>query len=397
MSLMKSNLSFEEIQMKNPAITQSRWVLRGILLFLILMIYWASVSKVDQITHGRGQVYASARTQVVQTNDGGILRQILVKEGDHVSMGEVVAKMERDRALAGFTAIKSKVSALQITLARLRAEVFGKELSFDDSLLEYHEFIENQNELYQKRKRAIAEDLRILNNSLALAHEELKISEQLEKTGDVGRSEVLRLKRQIVDLQGQIESRKNKYFQDAQAELTKTEEDLSIQQQAMLERETLLTQTDLVAPADGIVKNIRVNTLGGVLKSGDLLLEILPTNSELIAELKLPPAEAGFIKVGLPATLKLDAYDYSIYGSLQGEVSYVSADTLSEMSREGEHVYYIVRIRINDKKITPNKIRELKVSPGMTVTVDIKTGQRSILSFLTKPVTKTLLESFSER
>ena len=382
----------------SPAATRRpRWVLRGAAAFFLLATLWAAFSEVDQVTHAQGQVIASARTQVMQSPDGGVLREILVREGDRVTQDQRIAVMERDRAEAAFADSKAKVAALRITLTRLRAEVFGKPLEFDKALLDYPEFIANQKELYLKRRRAIDEDTRIVTRALVLAREELAMSERLEKTGDVGRAELLRLQRQIVDLEGQLESRRNKYFQDSQAELTKAEEDLSTQEQGLAEREALLDHTELRAPTDGIVKNIRVTTLGGVLRPGDVLMEILPTNSDLVVEVKLPPAEAGFIKVGLPATVKLDAYDYSIYGSLDGEVAYLSADTLSDQTREGEQIYYRVRVKIVDSGASQMKVRDLAIVPGMTVAVDIRTGQRSVLSFLTKPITKTLLESFSER
>lgn len=389
-------MKFDELW-SATAVRRPRWVLRGVVAFLLLMTAWASVSQVDQVTHGQGQVIASARTQIVQSPDGGVLREILVKEGDRVTQGQRVAMTERDRVMAAYTDSKAKVAALRITLTRLRAEVFGKPLEFDKPLLEYPEFISNQRELYIKRRRAIDEDVRILGRALGLAHEEFTMAERLEKTGDVGRAELLRLQRQIVDLEGQLEGRRNKYFQDSQAELTKAEEELGTQEQLLAEREALLDHTELKAPTDGIVKDIRVTTLGGVLRPGDVLMEILPTNSELIVEVKLPPAEAGFIEVGLPSTVKLDAYDYSIYGTLDGEVTYLSADTLSDQTREGEQVYYRVRIRIDSTGTSRMKVRDLVISPGMTATVDIRTGQRSVLSFLTKPITKTLLESFSER
>lgn len=374
-----------------------RWVLRGAVAFFVLMMGWASVSKIDQVTHGRGQVIATARTQIIQSPDGGVLQEIFVKEGERITKGQRVALMERDRALAAFNDTKAKVAALRITLARLHAEVFERPLDFDKSLLIYSDFIRNQKDLYLKRRHAIDEDVRVLNQALKLAREELSMTERLEKTGDVGRAELLRLQRQIVDLEGQLGSRRNKYFQDSQTELTKAEEELSTQEQALADREALLDHTEIKAPTDGIVKVIRVTTLGGVLRPGDVLMEILPTNSELIVEVKLPPAESGFVSVGLPASVKLDAYDYSIYGALDGEVIYMSADALNEDTRAGEQVYYRVRIKIHDPASSIQKIRDKPISPGMTATVDIRTGERSVLSFLTKPITKTLLESFSER
>jgi adhesin transport system membrane fusion protein len=166
----------------------------------------------------------------------------------------------------------------------------------------------------------------------------------------------------------------------------------------LAERELLLEHTDIVAPATGIIKSVRVTTLGGVLRQGDEILQILPTESDLVIEAKVRPSDMANIKVGKIAKVKLDAYDYAIFGTMSGRVIYVSPDTLQEDSKTGQATYYRVKVAIIEKDFKDKeRVGVIEVRPGMTATVDIQTGKRSVLSYLTKPVTKTFSESFGER
>ena len=166
----------------------------------------------------------------------------------------------------------------------------------------------------------------------------------------------------------------------------------------MADRKQSLDYTDVIAPATGIVKSIKVTTLGGVVRQGEEILEILPTESDLVVEAKVQPADMANIKVGLPAKVKLDAYDYAIFGTMSGTVTYVSADALKEDSRMGPVTFYRVKVAITerDSKIKQKEV-DIEVRPGMTATVVIQTGKRSVLSYLTKPLTRTVSEAFGER
>ncbi len=205
----------------------------------------------------------------------------------------------------------------------------------------------------------------------------------------------------MAELNGQITNRRNKYFQDAQAEMTKAEEDLATQSQVLAERTAVYERTEILAPADGLVKNIQVTTRGAKVRPGDVIMELLPTNSALIVEAKLKPADIAFVRKGLPAAIKLDAYDYAIYGVLQGEVVYVSPDALTEKTPQGDQVYYRAHVRIDDTMLQENRGRKaqrtIEIQAGMTATAEIRTGKHTVLSYLIKPVTKTLSESFGER
>ena len=360
---------------------------------------WASVSKIDQLARARGQVVAKARTQVIQAADNGVLDKLLVVEGQRVRHGELLALMEQSRARAAYEDSRSKVAALEATLARLVAEVFGRNIEFSSELSDYSAFVENQKALFERRKRALVEGIDALRKSAALVQQELKITEPLLASGDVGEAEVLRLRRQLAEIEGQIVNTRNKYFQDAQAEMTRAEEELAAQKQLLRERTTILAQTEIKAPVDGVVNRIEVSTLGAAVRPGEVLMELLPTGSELIVEAKYSPADVASLKVGLPASIKLDAYDPSIYGSLDGEVIYISPDAISENDpRTGQSVFYRVRIRVRDNQDKlKGRSKEIVVTPGMTAVVEVRGRERTVLNYLTKPITKTLADSMTER
>ena len=372
-------------------------VVWALLAAVLAFVVWAAWADLDQITRGSGQVIASSHTQVVQTVDGGILATLRVREGDKVRRGQLLATLEAAKAEASFQETAARSAALRANIARLQAEVFGGEPRFDKGLSAWPEFVSNQRTLYTKRQAAVREEVAALQSALELARKELDMNLPLVKTGDVSRADVLRLQRQVADLQGQITNRSNKYMQDSQAELAKAEEDLAGVLQVQAQRKEQVDNTRLTAPVDGTVKNVRFTTLGAVLKPSEELLSIVPADDELIVEVKIRPADIAYLKSGLPATVKFDAWDYSIHGSFAGHVSYISADTLSEDTRQGEQTYYRVKVALEQPRLFSHKGHPIELQPGMTAQVDIKTGTQSVLHYLTKPITKTLSESMGER
>jgi len=380
-----------------PHPKDARWTLRVGVIGLIALVCWSAVGKIDQVTHAQAQIIASARTQVVQSPDGGVMTMLHVKEGDVVKSGQLLVTLQKERAASAVSDSNSKVAALRITLARLHAEVYGVALKFDPALLVYTDYIRNQSQLYQKRQTAFKEDISALENILALAEDELKINRQLEATGDVSRADILRLQRSAADIRAQISSKGNKYFQDAQAEMTKAQEELSSQKEQLRDRSQVLEHTELTAPVDGIVNNIKVNTVGAVVRAGDTVVELLPTGDNLIAEAKISPSDIAFVAVGQDASVKLDAYDSSIFGAMHGKVTYISPDVLSEETRQGAVMFYRVRIRITGTEFNGDKGHEIQMRPGLTASVDIKAMERTVLSYLTKPIAKTFSRSLGER
>ncbi len=384
---------------------RSRWVLHGIMLALVLLVVWAAYGQVDQVTRAPAVLIAAERTQLVQSPDGGVLTTLHVREGQAVQAGQLLATLQKARASAAVADSQAKVAALRITLARLHAEVYGTPLRFAPELREYTEYIRNQTDLYNKRRTAYTDDMQALQRILGLAQEELRIHRQLEATQDVNRAEVLRIERGVADIQAQIASRRNKYLQDAQAEMTKAQEDLSTQNEQLRDRSQVLEQTELVAPMDGVVNSIKVTTLGGVVRPGETVLELLPGGDNYIVEAKIPPADMAFIALEQPASIRLDAFDSAIFGGLLGRVSYISAEALyAEKASPGvplgpnnPPVYYIVRVHITGTEFQGSKARDIRLRPGLTATVEIKALERSVLSYLTKPITKTFDQAFGER
>lgn len=361
---------------------------------LTLLTLWAAWAEIDQVTRAQGQVIAVNRTQIVQTADGGVLRQLKVSEGEHVKSGQLLATLEKTRVQAAVADSRAKVAALKITLARLKAEVYGTPLKFDSKLNAYPEYIKNQRNLYNKRKKAFVEDIAALSSVRKAARQELSLNKQLELSKDVSRVDILRLERQIAEIDVQITNKRNKFFQDAQAEMTKAQEELNTQLEVLNDKTQLLDQTDLLAPADGVVKNIKVTTLGGVLRAGDVVMEILPTSGDLIVEAKVYPADIAFVRPAQEAVVKLDAWDASIFGGFKGTVKYVSPDTLIEETQRGPVPYYRVHVAIGDKELVGEVGQGMEVRPGMTAQVDIKAYQRSVLSYILNPVSKTFKDAF---
>ena len=368
---------------------------------LATAITWAAFAEIDQITRGTGSIIASQKTQVIQAADGGVIEELLVKEGDTVTANQVLATLDQSKVGAAVAEVQSKLYSLSATVIRLKAEVLERPLNFPTDIKFPVDVIETQKQLFQKRRQALYEEIGSLARSLKISQEELQLNEELMKTGDVSKTELLRLQRQTNDLQAQITNRKNKYFQDSQAELAKAEEDLAAITQTLNQRQTSLDYATITAPAGGVVRNVRFTTKGAVLRPGDELLTIVPTADNLIIEAKIKPSDIAFVRRGMHANVKIDAYDYSVFGTLDGLVTYISADTLTEdapKSSTGEpQTYYRVHIETTSKQFKKRPDQSLELLPGMTGTVEIKTGNNTVLKYLVKPLVKTLNEAMTER
>jgi adhesin transport system membrane fusion protein len=382
---------------REPGRDPGRWLIRASFLVIIGFIAWANWAEIDQITRAPGQAIASSRNQVVQAPEGGVLAELLVREGASVRRGQLLFRFERNKAEAGSLEAEAKVVALKAAVARLRAELLGGQPVFGPELRRYPEFTATQQALFDKRQSALAEELAALGRSQSLVRDELEMNLPLLRTGDVSRAEVLKLQRQLAEIEGQITNRRNKYLQDSQTEFAKAQEDLAAAEQVLAQRREQLGYTEVRAPMDGVVRNVRLTTVGGVARPGEEILQIVPVEDSFLFEAKVRPADAAFVKTGLPATVKLDAYDYTIYGSLPGEVTYISVDTLSEDNRANEQPYYRVQIRTTARNLVAANGRRIDIQPGMTASIEIRTGSNTVLRFLLKPVIKTLHEALGER
>jgi len=360
-------------------------------------LVWAHWARLDQITRASGQVIASARNQVIQVMEGGVLVELPVREGVRVKRGQVLARFDSAKAEAAHRESLARAAGLRATIARLNAEIFGGTPRFPTELQAYPEFRASQLALFAKRQSALREEIASLERVEALIREELELNLPLVKTGDVARADVIRLQRQMVDVRSQITNRRNKYLQDCQAELVKAEEDLAGIEQIVAQRREQLSLAEITAPMDGIVRNVRLTTIGGVARPGDEIMQIVPGDDELLVEAKVRPADIAFLKTGLSASVKFDAYDYSIYGALEGRVAYISPDTLSEAVQGVEQPYYRLQVRTSGSGLRDRQGQPIQIQPGMTAMVEIRTGDRTVLEYLTKPITKTLSAAMGER
>lgn len=383
--------------MPDHAHSTSRRVIFLSMLALLGFIGWASIAEIDQVSRATGQVIPSGRVQIVQSTDGGVIAGINVKEGDLVRKGQVLVTLDRVRLAAGVEEGRAKVASLKTVKARIEGELFDRPLVFPADVQDFPDFIANQRQLFAKRRAAQTQDIAALKRMLRLVSDELAMNQPLLAYGDVSKSEVLRLERSVADIEGQIANRQNKYLQDLQAEYAKVEEDLVTAEQTLTQRTAALADTELKAPTDGIVKNVRLTTIGGVLRPSDEVLQIVPTGEELIVEAKVSPADIAYVRVGQEASVKFDAYDSSIFGSADGRVSYISPDTLAEQKANGEQVYYRVHIRVNTRTMRPRSDQKIEIQPGMTATTEILTGHNTVLKYLLKPIIKTFDQSFGER
>lgn len=368
-------------------------------LFILLVpfLMWSKDAYLEQISHATGSVIASAKTQSIQTAIDGVITEVLVHEGEQVRKDQELVLLNKQQNQAAFEAINGKVAALKAALTRLKSEVYGVALKFPDELKDYSEFVSTQTELYHRRKKALNDDIFALNESLSLTQSELNLNLPLLKTGDIGATEIIKLKKQIADMKGQITNKQNRYFQEAQVELTKIEEDLSIKLQELEDKKVNLEHSVIYAPMDAIVKNIIITTKGAKVRPGDVILELVPSSDKLIVEAKFHPRDLSFIQIGQKAAVKLDAYDYSIYGIFHGIVKYISPDALVEKTQKGDELYFRVQIELDTKELNAKNGKKIEISPGMTANIDIITGERTVFDYLAKPIVKTLSESFKER
>jgi adhesin transport system membrane fusion protein len=370
-----------------------------ILLGFISFVGWAMIFRIDEVVRASGEVIASSRVQVIQAVDGGVLAQLLVKEGDRVKPGEILARLDQTRVGASVGEVDARLFALKAKAIRLRGEVTGSsELNFPETSREnFKSLIYVENALFRQRHIGLQEELRTLQVTVGLARKEAQLVERLKRSGDVSESEQIRAQRTVNEAEAALINRKNRFLEDARVELTKVEDDIAQNEQVLTRR--LQEQADSVftAQVSGIVKNIRVTTVGGVLRAGEEIMEIVPIDDQLIIETKVRPSDIAYVHPGLEAGIRFDPFDYTIFGSVEGKVTYVSADTLKEDTTRGEEIYYRVHIVPDSSPVITTNGKSLDILPGMTAQVAIRTGERTVMDYLLKPLRKTLMESLGEK
>ena len=366
---------------------------------LIIALVWAKFARVEEITLGEGRIIPASREQIIQSLEGGILEELNVREGDIVEKGQVLLKIDPTRAGAVYREGVSKVIGLKGTITRLRAEAYGTPLVFPADVMAVPSVVKDETQAYSARKQTLDESVKTLQTSLKLAEDEINLSEPLMRKGLMSEVELLRMRRQANEFRLQIAERQNRFRSEANAELNKFESELAQSVENVAAREDVMNRTTIVAPVRGTVNNIKVTTVGGVIQQGGEIMAIIPLEDQLLVEAKIKPSDVAFLHPGLKATVKITAYDYAIYGGLSGTLEHISADTLKDEDKmrqgRGDTTYYRVLVR-TDKAALTAKDKVFPIMPGMIATVEIRTGEKTILDYILKPVLKAR-EAFRER
>jgi adhesin transport system membrane fusion protein len=367
------------------------------LVVVIVVIVWASIAKVDVITKAEGRVIPDGRAQVIASLEGGILSRVLVQEGALVEAGQPLVQLDPTRVAAQENEGQTKRLALIGMLARLEAESSGQPLEFPEDLDEHPAVIAGEREAFMSRRMALDEAVSVSRRSLGLIQRELGMAERMSARGLMSEVEVMRLRRQANDVELQIQERISRFRQEASLEAVKVRTELAQLDEQMIVKQDVLKRTVINSPVRGLVKDIRLVTVGGVVPAGATIMEVVPVAPKVLVEARVKPADIGFLKVGLPAEVKLTAFDYFTYGGLRGVVDYISPDALGDDSKTGgqDQTYYRVLIR-SDQSTIQARGKAVSVLPGMTAKVEIRTGERSVLQYMLKPVLRSK-EAFRER
>lgn len=368
------------------------------ILIIAAGITWAANATIEEFTTGDATVIPASRDQIIQSLESGIVSEMFVREGDAVKKGQMLVKLDPTRAGSTYNEGAVRINALTAQAARLKAEALGTELVFPAKVASDVEITKTERQYFNARKHALDESVAALKQSISLGQRELDLISPMVQKGLVAETEELRLKRQINDAQLQIVERKNKLRADASSELSKVEADLASIVETSVGKKDLLEHTDIRSPVNGVVKNIRINTIGGVVPAGAEILEVTPMEDNLLVEVKIKPRDVAFLLKDQHAQVKLTAYEYNVYGGLAGRIVNISPSAIKEEGQRvpgAEDSYYQVLIKTDESELH-YKGKVLKIIPGMKATVDIRTGEKTVLNYMLKPLLR-VKEAFREK
>ncbi|MEN3970604.1 MULTISPECIES: HlyD family efflux transporter periplasmic adaptor subunit [Acinetobacter] len=388
----KKSVSALNFQPPLPSVSKFIWV---ICIGLLVLLAWAWFFELEEVSTGSGKVIPSSKEQSIQSLEGGILTKLYVSEGEIVKQGQVLAQLDPTRFASNVGESESLLIASKATAARLRAEVNATPLVFPEDVLKIPKLVSEETALYQSRRSNLNDSISGLSQALVLVEQELAMTEPLVAKGAASEVEVLRLKREANDLRNQMNDIRNQYYVKAREELAKANIDIETQAQVIKGKTDTLQRTVFKSPVRGIVKEIDVMTIGGVIPQNGKLMTIVPLDEQLLIEARISPRDIAFIRPDQEALVKVTAYDYSIYGGLHGKVTVISPDTIRDEVKQ-DQFYYRAYIRTDSDKLINKQGKQFNITPGMVAVVDIKTGHKTVLDYLIKPFNKAK-EALRER
>ena len=420
--------------------------------FFLCLIIWAAVASVDEVTHAEGSVVGSQRTQTIQNLEGGILRAVLVHEGQIVDKGAVLAQLDNEMAESAYRDAVNKAMENSLAIIRLEAEIKGDQPVFPENfdmwaekvigrrveagmLGRIHQIIQDQENAWHSRRDQLNAEIDVLQSqyvqrlhdveeltarkvqldrSLELSIEQKNTAYALVQRNNFSKLEYLGMQQKVVELQGQIDSlaatipkakaaadeskqriasRRAEQVAAVTDEINKRRQELNSLRENLSAGRDRVTRTELRAPVRSTVKQIYISTVGGVVKPGEPIMDLVPLDDTLVVEAKVKPQDVAFLRPGQNVMVKVSAYDFSIYGGLEGKLESISADTIED--KRGEH-FYLVKLRTQKNAIVYHN-ESLPIMPGMVVTADIMIGKKTVLDYLLKPILKAKQNALRER
>ena len=409
------------------------WVVCALLLVALL---WAKFAVLDEVTTGEGKAIPSSKVQTIQNLEGGIVAEIFIREGQVVNKGDTLLRLDDTRFLSNQGETEADRLALIARVERLSAEAEGRPVLLPDEIVKHApQLVEDELALYRSRQQRVSSDLKTLDeqlrqktqelaefsskaaqyrSSLGLIQQELNMSQPLVDSGAISAVEILRLRRSAVEMRGsleatnlaipraeaamqEIESKLNEsnliFRTEALKELNEVRTELTKITSTSVAIEDRVSRTTISSPVYGVIDLLKVNTIGGVVQPGDPMVEVVPLEDNLLIEARIRPQDVAFLHPGQKAMVKFTAYDYTIYGGLKAKLEVISADTITD---EEGNSFYLIQVR-TDKSHLGSDEHPLLIIPGMVATVDIVTGEKSVLDYLLKPVLKARSEAMRER
>lgn len=407
-----------------------------VMILMTGLIGWTYFAELDEVAVASGEVVPLGKVKVVQHLEGGIIQELFVAEGDVVKKGDDLLQLDLASSGTNKEELQVRLDSEFLTRARLLAEAQGTELKFPADVAERRPtLVQAQRQAFNARRREFGSTIRVMDEQVkqkqletqeltarrkavernfGLARERLKISKSLLSEGLTSRIEHLQLEAEVESLEGELKSldpsipkaqaaveearqrleeSETRFRREARDELGKTEQSIARIQELLTKATEQGIRSNIKSPIDGVIKNMRYNTIGGIVKPGEPILEIVPTGERLVVQAKLNPTERGFISVGQRAVVKISSYDFARYGGLDGEVIRVGAD--SSTDEDGTPFFRVVVS--TERNYLGEQEGDLPITPGMQATVDIHTGKKSVMDYLIRPILKMKHEAFRER